>query len=217
MQIQCLISKNSWVTNEHELIIQDKLKKFCKNINFISNHKKLKKNYDVNFILTYKIKIPSKFLLRSKYNIVVHGSDLPKGRGMSPISWQLLKGINKIVFTLFDASENFDEGHYFIKKKIEFDKSELFDEIKKKQFDEIVKLYQYFLKNIKTLKKIKQHGTPTSFRARTADDSKLNINKTIKNQFNLLRIADNYNYPAYFIYNKKKYLLKIFKEIDDKN
>ena len=98
MQIQCLISKKSWVTDKHKLIIQDKLRKFCKKIYFVNSHTKLKKNYDVNFILTYKEKIPNKSLFKSKYNIIVHGSNLPKGRGMSPVSWQLLKGINEIVF-----------------------------------------------------------------------------------------------------------------------
>lgn len=31
-------------------------------------------------------------------------------------------------------------------------------------------------------------------------------------QFNLLRIADNENYPAFFILNGQKYILKIYKE-----
>jgi methionyl-tRNA formyltransferase len=52
---------------------------------------------------------------------------------------------------------------------------------------------------------------------RTSKDSKLNMNKTIKNQFNLLRIVDNERYPAYFIYNNKKYILKIYEDKNDKN
>ena len=39
-----------------------------------------------------------------------------------------------------------------------------------------------------------------------------NINKSIDEQFNLLRIADNHNYPAYFIKNNVKYILKIEKD-----
>jgi methionyl-tRNA formyltransferase len=217
MQIQCLISKKSWVTDKHKLIIQEKLRKFCKKIYFVSNHKKLKKKYDVNFILTYKEKIPNKSLLKSKYNIIVHGSSLPKGRGMSPISWQLLKDVNEIVFTLFNASENYDEGYYFIKKKIKFRGSELFNEIKDIQFNETIKLYSSFLKKIDNLKEKKQIGKPSYFKMRTSKDSKLNMNKTIKNQFNLLRIVDNERYPAYFIYNNKKYILKIYEDKNDKN
>ena len=154
MQIQCLISKKSWVTDKHKLIIQEKLRKFCKKIYFFDNHKKLKKKYDVNFIFTYKEKIPNKSLLKSKYNIIVHGSSLPKGRGMSPISWQLLKDVNEIVFTLFNASENYDEGFYFIKKKIKFRGNELFNEIKDIQFNETIKLYLSFLKKIDNLKEL---------------------------------------------------------------
>ena len=43
-------------------------------------------------------------------------------------------------------------------------------------------------------------------------DSKLNINRSIKSQFNLLRINDNKLYPSFFYYKKNKYLLKIYKE-----
>ncbi|HGG0417971.1 TPA: hypothetical protein ACJFE8_002771 [Clostridium sporogenes] len=41
---------------------------------------------------------------------------------------------------------------------------------------------------------------------------KLDINKTIKEQFNLLRVADNEKYPAYFMFNNKKYIVRIYKE-----
>ena len=37
----------------------------------------------------------------------------------------------------------------------------------------------------------------------------LNINKSIKEQFNLLRIADPENYPSFFYKNGKKIILKV--------
>ena len=43
-------------------------------------------------------------------------------------------------------------------------------------------------------------------------DSQLNINKTIKEQFNHLRINDNKLYPSYFIYKGHKYIINILKE-----
>ena len=38
----------------------------------------------------------------------------------------------------------------------------------------------------------------------------LNVSKTIKEQFNLLRVCDNERYPAFFYLNNKKYIIKIY-------
>ena len=35
--------------------------------------------------------------------------------------------------------------------------------------------------------------------------------KNIKSHFNLLRISNNNDWPAFFLYKKNKYILKIFK------
>ena len=58
------------------------------------------------------------------------------------------------------------------------------------------------LKNNKKIFVKKQKGRPSYFKKRTKKDSEININKNIKSQFNLLRIVDNDNYPAFF--NLKK-------------
>ena len=49
------------------------------------------KNYSINIIPSYSKIIPKKFLEKSVINLVVHESDLPKGKGMSPLTWQILK------------------------------------------------------------------------------------------------------------------------------
>ena len=36
-----------------------------------------------------------------------------------------------------------------------------------------------------------------------------NINKSIKSQIDKLRTRDNNNFPAYFIYKKRKFIIKI--------
>ena len=68
------------------------------------------------------------------------------------------------------------------------------------------------MKKFPKVKYKKQKGKTSYFKKRTPKDSRLNINGSIKSQFNLLRICDNENYPAYFVFKKKKYILKIFKE-----
>ena len=209
MQIQCLISKNSWVDDKYKNLIKIQFSQLSKKILIFNNHNKLRKNYDFNLIFSYFKKIPARYLKYSKFNLVIHGSDLPYGRGMSPISWQILKGKTKVVFTLFEANENYDEGKYYLKKIINFGDKSLLREIKRKQFNEMVNLYLNFLKNHKKIKIKNQTGKSSYFRLRKSKDSKININKSIKEQFNLLRIVDNKSYPAYFIYKNKKFKIEI--------
>ena len=59
----------------------------------------------------------------------------------------------------------------------------------------------------------KQNGKSSFNKRRTKKDSEININKSIKSQFNLLRICDNNKYPAFFKYRNTKYVIKIYKEI----
>ena len=104
MKIQILTSKNSWLNSNKKFFI--KKKGIWKNVKIINNHKKIKKNTDITAILSYYNIIPEKFLENSKHNIVGHESDLQKGRGFSPLYWQIINGANKITFSLFSVLKN---------------------------------------------------------------------------------------------------------------
>ena len=211
MKINILISKNSWA-NSYKLEIKKTLKKFSKTINFNHNHKKTKKNTDVNIIFSYFKKIEKKYLNYSKFNIIPHESKLPLGKGMSPLTWQLLENKNVVFFSLIEASKSFDSGNIYLQKKIIVPKNILFKEIKILQLFTNLKLIKDFLiklKKNKTVNGIKQKGKSTFYSKRVAKDSLININKSIKSQFNLLRICDPEIYPAYFKYKNRTYLIKI--------
>ena len=216
MKIQILISKSSWINNGVKKKIVSNIGVYSKKIYFLNNHIYLRKNYGLTIILSYYKLVPLKYLKRSKYNIVIHGSALPKGRGMSPISWQILNKKNIIIFSLIEAGKSFDEGRIYFQKKVNFRRSTLFSEIKNIQFNICIKLIKKFLnyykKNKKTPKSFKQVGIPTYYKARSPIDSKLNVNKSLRSQFNLLRIVDNKKYPAFFNIFNNKYYLKIIKK-----
>ncbi len=63
------------------------------------------------------------------------------------------------------------------------------------------------------IKSYKQRGKISYYKKRVPKDSEININLSIKKQINLLRIADNDNYPIFFKYKKSKILLKVVKNI----
>lgn len=209
MKIQILTDRSSWFFNN-----QDKtpirFKKYLKNL--ISDHRHIKSNYDLTFIISYYKIIPKKFLFYSKHNLVIHESDLPKGRGMSPLYWQILKGVKKVVFTIFECSQNMDEGNYYFKKNFYFKPTLLFEEIKKKQLKHAFDMIYIFLKMYKKKDKVKsysQKGKPTYFPKILPSFSEINIDKSIKSQINKIRTRDNKSYPAYFFYKKRKYIIKI--------
>jgi len=214
MKIQILISKNSWA-NKYSSVLTKKLRRYSKNILIVDNHRKIRKNYDINIIFSYFKVINKKFLDRSKYNLIPHESDLPKGKGMSPLSWQLLKKKNKIVFSLIEAGEKIDAGKIYFKKKVYFKNDLVFNEIKAIQFNQnlnlIEKFISYYKRNKTSPKSKLQIGKSTYYRLRTKQDSKLNVNKSLKSQFNLLRLCDFENYPSFFYMHKKKYLIKMIK------
>lgn len=148
----------------------------------------------------------------NKHNLVVHESDLPGGKGWSPLTWQVLEGKNIIPVTLIEATENVDSGDIYAKEFIHLEGHELLDEIKNQQGLKTIKLINDFIENYPSVKATSQEGESTYYPKRTPKDSKLNINKSIKEQFNLLRVCDNERYPAFFEFKGVNYMIKIYKD-----
>ena len=98
-----------------------------------------------------------------------------------------------------------------MKSKLKLSGYELYDEIRFLQSKKIFEMIEKFLKNYPNINSIKQKGKSTYYKKRTPKDSELNINKSILSQFNKLRIANNNEWPAFFYYKNKKYILKVFK------
>lgn len=151
------------------------------------------------------------YLQLNKNNIVVHASDLPEGKGFSPMQWQILEGRDEITITLFEAVKEFDAGPYYLKEKLKFTGNELYKEMREKLGEKMIDMCLKFIENIKTIKPVEQTGKETFYQRRTEKDDELYIKKTIEEQFRHFRIADNENHPLYFKYKDTKYFLKIYK------
>jgi len=173
-------------------------------------HEDISKDFDVIFILSYHRIIKEEFLQQHTHNIVIHASALPKGKGWSPMFWQILEGKKEIPFSMFEASTGVDNGNIYMCKTLFLTGYELNHELREKQAKFIIKMCLEFLNNYDKYKIHKpQNGEESFYTKRTPEDSRLDINKTIKEQFNLLRIVDNDEYPAFFEINGHKYILKI--------
>lgn len=163
---------------------------------------------DVLFLLSCERIVPPEYLARNASNVVIHPSALPHGRGWSPVAWQVLEGAANIPVTLFEAVENVDEGPVYLVGSIKLDGTELNDEIKRAQGRETLRLAREYLRRY-PMEGRPQQGKSSWYRRRTPADSRVESEKTIAEQFELLRVVDNRRYPAFFEHRGRRYRLRI--------
>ena len=210
MLIQILVDNpNSWMVDYAKQLADILKNKFELKVSLIYKHEEVIEG-DVLCLLSCE-KIFKK-LHFNKYNLVVHESYLPEGKGWSPLTWQVLEGSSKIPVTLFEATEKIDSGVIYNQDFIKLNGDELLPEIKHRQGIKTIDLIVDFIENIDKVIGSDQMGEETFYPKRKSKDSELDINKSIKEQFNLLRVCDNERYPAFFTLKGKKYIIKIYKD-----
>ncbi len=166
---------------------------------------------DICFYLSYSRIVGAEILRRYRNNLVVHESNLPKGRGWSPLTWQVLEGADSIWVTLFEAAEAVDSGTIYLQEKLELRGDELVQDLRHLQVQATFLLCHSFAANYPHMLKnpLPNSGEPSYYRRRTPADGELDPDQTLRAQFNLLRVSDNKKYPAWFQMSGKKYNLYI--------
>lgn len=167
---------------------------------------------DLCFYLSYGRIVDAATRDRYRHSLVVHASDLPKGRGWSPASWLILEGADRIPVTLLEAVEGVDAGPIYLQEWLDLGGTELIDDWRGLLAAATVKLSQTFVARFPDVldSAREQSGDATIYPRRRAKDSALNPDKTLSEQFNHLRIVDNEHYPAYFRYKGREFILRIF-------
>jgi methionyl-tRNA formyltransferase len=164
---------------------------------------------DIAFYLSCTGITPPDLLARNQLNIVVHASDLPKGRGFSPLAWQVVEGVNDIPLTMITMEEEVDAGDILMQRHLHFAGYELNDEMRNAMGHEIVEMCFHAVQLNEQPKGQKQHGDTSWYRRRRPNDSELKTSMTIAEQFDLLRVVDNEHYPAFFNFRGHRYILTI--------
>lgn len=205
------VEKDSWIV-PYAYELKDKIEQRGLTVLVCESSDILSANGWINFLLGLTKRLPNSILTLHKHNLVIHESDLPQGKGFSPMSWQILEGKNSIPFCLFEATEEIDSGPIWLKETVQLNGSELASEWRDIQGKVTIELCLRFIDEYPSLKPLAQKGKGSFYSRRLAKDSKLDVNKTIYEQFNLLRIVDNERYPAFFEINGNKYYLNIYKE-----
>jgi methionyl-tRNA formyltransferase len=152
-------------------------------------------------------------VVREKFQhvLVVHESDLPKGRGWSPLTWQILDGADHIPVTLIEAADDVDSGPVYAQRWMAFEGHELIDELRAAQAEATHALCRAFVDDYpdSAAQGHEQIGDATYYPRRRPFDSELDPERSLAAQFNQLRVADNDRYPAFFEWRGYRYILQI--------
>ena len=150
-------------------------------------------------------------LARNTNNLVVHESSLPLGKGWAPLTWQLLEGKNEIPVLLLEAAEAVDAGDVYLADQLRFTGYELCGDLRREQARATLALCRRFVESYPWLltDATVQRGESSYYPRRTPEDSRLNLDKTLREQFALLRVVDNDRYPAFFELDGHQYVVRI--------
>ena len=185
--------------------IQDKIKKLLPHINVIRiddpkelNIKKIEKlEPDWIFFPHWSWLIPSNIF--SNYKCVIfHMTDLPYGRGGSPLQNTILEGLDKTKICAIECEEGLDTGPVYARANLSLEGTA--EEILMRANSSITNLIIHIIKD--NPKPVPQVGKITLFKRRTPDQSNINNLNTIDEIYNYIRMLDAHDYPHAFLETK---------------
>lgn len=153
---------------------------------------------DILFLISCHELIPAAVRALYRKTLVIHAGDLPLDRGWSPHVWSIIEGADTIVVTLLEAADAVDAGDIWRKVQLSIERHEVYDEINARLFKAEIELMDFAVANIDcVVPQPQNHATATYRPRRTAADSRLDLDATLRDQFNLLRIADPHRFPCF--------------------
>jgi len=152
---------------------------------------------------------------RARYSVclILHASDLPRGRGWSPHIWELAAGASHITLSVLEAEDKVDSGRIWKKVRILVPPTALWEEINHLLFTAEIQLIDFALASYGRIHPEEQPRDlePTYYRKRSPEDSRIDPQKSLAEQFNLIRVCDPCRFPAFFDYQGERFALKVEK------
>ena len=195
----------NWIHSTHHLV----------NCNLVRSPEECQGG-DLCFLVSCTEVVAKTTLAKYKRALVIHASDLPLGRGWSPHVYALLEGHEQICVSLIEAAEGVDTGDIVKQLRFQVQPYFLLKDILEILSKAHVELFDYAVSNFKNMRSVPQSSEqlPTYYQKRNPEDSMLNINATIAEQFNLMRAADPERFPSFFEIHGKRFNL-IIERLDD--
>lgn len=139
-----------------------------------------------------------------------HESPLPKGRGCAPLHWTVLGGHKEATVSFFQFADKMDSGPLIDQETFPILKSDFLEHLREKARLAVGKMIDRsllpFLRGELTPRE--QTEEPTFFAKRSPQDSRLDSSKSLDELWDLIRVCDNDEYPAWFEVDGEKILLR---------
>lgn len=175
-----------------------------KNIYYINSKEEL--TYDLLkalqpqyvFFPHWSYKIPAE-IYENFECVIFHETDLPFGRGGSPVQNLIERGIYETKITALKCNETFDAGDIYLKKDFSLKEKpahELYIEIGNivsEMIDEIIETQ---------IIPVPQQGEATVFKRRTPEQSDISALTSLEKIFDYIRMLDAPGYPHAFLEHK---------------
>jgi methionyl-tRNA formyltransferase len=163
------------------------------------NSKKIRKiNPKYIFFPHWSWKIPIN-IWKNYECIIFHMTDLPFGRGGSPLQNLIVNGFDKTKISAIRAVKELDVGPIYLKRSLSLQGSaeEIYQRASKMIFE---KMIPHIIENNPKVKK--QKGKIVKFKRRKPQDSNIKRLKDIKQIYDYIRMLDAEGYPKAFIETK---------------
>jgi methionyl-tRNA formyltransferase len=199
MQSIIILSEKSWNQN-----LVKSLKQKNDKINWILINKKLDFNIKkLDVINPFKIFIPHwSYIIPEeifqKYECVVfHMTDLPYGRGGSPLQNLISRGIDSTKISALKVEKGIDSGDIYLKENLELkgNANEIFIRANKIIQKMIISIIQ------KKIEPIPQTGKITEFKRRKPHESNIEKLETLSKVYDYIRMLDADGYPKAYLEN----------------
>ena len=164
---------------------------------YLTDDKRTLSGGDLLFLVSCTEMVGREIRSRFGKTLVIHESDLPQGRGWSPLAWQILEGRNRFTVTLLEAEDEVDSGPVWAKRELVLEGHELSGEINERRDAVRRGLMEFAVENFGHIRPQEQSGMASYYVRRTPADSRIDPNRSIASQFDLMRICD-LRFPAFF-------------------
>ncbi len=197
--MKIIIANSTELHKKLEKNLREKYGVFIINKEESLTFKKIKKiSPDYIFFIHWAYKIPSNIYSNYKC-IVFHMTDLPFGRGGSPLQNLIVKGFASTKLSAIKVVEKFDAGDVYLKNRLSLAGSanEIFlraDQLIEKMIDKIIS---------KKINPRPQIGDVSIFKRRSPKESDISNLESLKEVYDYIRMLDCDGYPKAFLETKE--------------
>ena len=172
----------------HEIAIYTDKEEF--NINNISNFKP-----DYIFLLHWSYIIPRE-ITENWECVVFHMTDLPYGRGGSPLQNLIVRGHKETKISAIKVTEKLDGGPIYMKRPLSLEGSaqEIFVRCSDIIFHEMIPCFF-----AEKLTPVPQEGEPVIFKRRKAEEGKITSDMKLDKIYDYIRMLDAEGYPRAYM------------------